>query len=134
MSHVKQIASIQQITRSGVLLALGWDDQQYGDFLMQQADAYLQYHIGADVEGVQQIKQTRQFWAWWRNHWHRRDVLFLTEIKHLAPAEKGLFYQITHDAEAIEFTPHHLVMEHTFATDVINPICGRAKVERRVSI
>lgn len=134
MSHTKHIATIQQITRNKVLAALGWDDLRYGAFIMARADAYLQYHIGADVDGVQLIKETTGFWAWWRNHWHRRDMLFLDEIKHLAPAEKVLYYEITHNAEAIEFTPHHLVMADSFATDVINPLCGRAKVERKVRI
>lgn len=118
MSHIEQVKTIQQATRAKVMLMLGWDDLQYGDFQFKQAEAYLEHHIGADVWGVQQIKETPGFWAWWRNHWHKRDMEFVYDAKALTPTERALFYEITHAVEAIEFTMHH-----SFAREVV----GRLK-------
>ena len=134
MSHIKEIVSIQKFTRDKVKQLLGWDDLQYGEYQMQQADAYLEYQIGADVWGVQAIRETPQFWGWWRNQWHKRDMQFVEDAKGLAVNERVLYYEITHDAEAIDFTPQGNVLQHTFATDVINPLAGRPKVERKVRL
>lgn len=131
MSHVKEVLTIQKVTREKVMKLLGWDELQYGKFQMQQAEAYLDYHIGADVWGVQQIKETPGFWAWWRNHWHKRDMQFAEEAKSFSPAERVLFYEITHDAEAMDYTPHSVIMHHTFAREVIS---GKRTEVRRVKL
>ena len=131
MSHVQEIKSIQQFTRDKVMRLIGWDNLQYGQFQMAQAEAYLDYHIGADVDGVQMIRESAQFWAWWRNHWHKRDMQFVEEVKDMDEAERVLFYEITHDAEAIEFTPHSAIMHHTFAKEVIS---GKRSDVRRVNL
>lgn len=94
---------------------LGWDDLQYGKFQMEQAYAYLDYAIGLDEWGVQQISETASFWAWWRNHWHKRDMGFVADAKKMSLDERSLFYEITHNAEAIEFTPHRVIMDASFA-------------------
>ncbi|MDO3641946.1 hypothetical protein [Mucilaginibacter sp. L3T2-6] len=136
MSHVKAIKTIQQVTRAKVMQLLGWNDLQYGEFQMQQADAYIARQIGDDVWGVQQLKEAPAFWAWWRNHWHRRDEQFIGEVKNLTQPEMVMLYEITHDAEAIEYTPHFVVMQHAFQRQVIDEVCNVAKQkkERKVSI
>ena len=134
MSHIKEIASIQKFTRDKVKLLLGWDDLQYGEFLMDQGYAYMEYQIGADVWGVQQIRVSAAFWAWWRNQWHKVDMPFVDYAKRLPLEERLKNYRDIHDAEAIDFTPQGNVLQHTFATDVINPLAGRPKVERKVRL
>ena len=134
MSHKKQIVTIQQVTREKVMALLAWDALQLGNYQMQQAEAYLTTNIGADSYAVQQIRQSASFWAWWRNHWHRRDMDFVEEVKHMDIAELRSYYHITHSVEAFNYTPHRAIMEHIFATDVINPLRGRKPADRKVKL
>jgi hypothetical protein len=124
MSNIKEIKALHQDTRQKVMQLLGWNDLQYGEFQMKQAEAYLDYHIGADGWGIQQIRETPGFWAWWRNHWYKRDVSFVDEAKGLSLSERVLFYEISHDAEGIEFTPHHNVLYHSFQRSMIVVVSG----------
>jgi hypothetical protein len=111
MSHTVEIKTIQQVMRWQVMKLLEWDEAQYGEFQMNQAYTYVERAIGLTEWGVAQLMQTPDFWAWWRNHWHKRDMGFVPDAKKLSLQERRLFYEITHDAEAIGFTPHQVVME-----------------------
>jgi len=115
MSHVAQIKAIQQLTRQRVMQLLDWSELQYGEFQMQQAEAYIQFMIGDDARGANELKQTPSFWAWWRNHWHRRDAQFVNDIENLSQQETIWFYEITHNAKTIEYTPHSVVFAQALA-------------------
>lgn len=130
MSHTFAIKTIQQVTRWQVMKLLQWDDLQYGDFQMERAYAYIEHTIGHDVWGVKELKETASFWAWWRNHWHKRDMQFVQDAKKLSIEERVLFYEITHDAEAIEFTPHATIIADAFAKMIYKETHREANHER----
>lgn len=115
MSAVKEIKTIQMVTRVKVMKMLNWDDLQYGKFQMDQAYAYLNYMMPDDAWGKSHLPQTASFWAWWRNHWHKRDAEFVDFAKGMPVHEAVLFYEITHNAEAIEYTPHSVILADAYA-------------------
>lgn len=134
MSHTAMIKTIQQYTREKVMGLLEWDDLRYGEFQMQQADAYLEHHIGADVWGLKEIRESEHFWKWWRNHWFTRDADFIADAKGMSVDDRRLYYEVCHEVEAIEFSPASALMHHTFSRQVVNAACGLPETKRRMKI
>lgn len=131
MSHAFSIKTMQQVTRRQVMKLLEWDDLQYGTFQMERAYAYIDLTMGADVWGVKELKETASFWAWWRNHWYKRDLLFVDEVKNLSVTERVYFYEITHDIDAIDYTPHTSIITDAFSKMVLKGApTGENKKER----
>ena len=122
MSHITEVKTIQMVTRQQVLKLLGWDELQYGDFLMQQADVYLVTLMGADSAGINKLKASQSFWAWFKNHWHRRNMRFVSSAKRLnSRIDREHLYILTHDGETINFKPHSAIMREALpvAGDVV---------------
>jgi len=115
MSAIKEVKNLQAATRQRVLDLLNWNDLQYGTFQMEQAYGYLNHIIPDDAWGKNHLPHTATFWAWWRNHWYKRDVQFLEYAEGLSAKKAVLFYEVTHTPEAIEFTPHSVILEDAYA-------------------
>lgn len=120
------------VTRQKVMQLLDWNDLQYGYFQMEQAYAYLNHMIPGDAWGKNELPQTASFWAWWRNHWHKRDMQFVDDAKKMDVRKRVLFYEITHNAEAIEYTPHSVILNDAYAkmikqvTHVESEVCNES--------
>jgi len=115
MSYPAQIKTLQQVTRCQVMKLLDWNDQQYANFQFESGYSYLKFWIGDDVWGFSELPLTASFWAWWRNHWHKRDMDFINEAKPMSIAERRRSYSNIHNAETISFSPQKNIMEDAYA-------------------
>lgn len=109
MSHIKQMVSIQTVTRAKVITLLGITEERYGTFLMECALEYLDGHLEGCVIGKELAKNSL-FWAWWRNHWHDRDMEFVEECKKMSQRERNMYYEIIHNPQSFTFTPQKSVL------------------------
>ena len=117
MSYTTEIKLLQDSTRQTVMLMLNWNDLQYGNFQFNQGEAYLEHHIGADVWGVKQIRESAQYWAWWRNQWFKRDQAFIELAQNKGIAERHKYYARCHDVEHLEIHLHH-----SFSREIIGKV------------
>ena len=115
MSHTDKIKTIQQVTRWQVMKLLNWNDQQYADFQFEQGYEYLKYWIGEDAFGFAELPLTSAYWAWWRNHWHKRDMSFVESAKQMSLNERLTRYHFIHKPETIQYSPQKAIMENAYA-------------------
>jgi hypothetical protein len=66
--------------KTAVCELLAWDELAYTQFQYDMGNAYLQYYLPKDVQGVNLLTRDRMFWAWWVNHWIARDEQFVNSI------------------------------------------------------
>jgi hypothetical protein len=110
MSLVKQQISIQAFVRGKVIGLLGITEERYGNYQMQQGEAYLHEQLGSSLMG-KKLAENALFWAWWRNHWHDVDMDFITEVKHMSRYEMQLYYETLHDDRSCEYRPHKAIIQ-----------------------
>lgn len=115
MNHANKVKAEQQATAYQVMRLLDWNEQQYTNFQFEQAFEYLGFWIGEDVFGYKELPLTASYWAWWRNHWHRRDVEFIAQAQPMSINERRKLYNHINDPETIDYTPHSAVMADAYA-------------------
>ena len=64
-----------------VLQALGWNEQQYAEYIEQTGRAYLNAFIKGYDSIINEITASKTFWNWWKHHWQNRDKEFLDIIE-----------------------------------------------------
>ena len=125
-TEVKAARNQASHDRELILALLEWDDLEYGNFLMQMAEAYLMKQCGPDVYGIEFLLKSPMFWAWWRNHWAQRDSRFLTHWADCNCLEEVCEeYQALHCAANLHMRPHRVVMEKSYMYMVQDVIDGK---------
>lgn len=114
-TFINQIRINAQSSFQEVLDALQWDDLQYGSFQEEMGYAYLEAEYGSDVLFVKELPYTAEFWAWWKNHWQKRDALFLLDAWDLGLSDRINLYKQFHDAEEFYFRPHRRILEKSYS-------------------
>lgn len=56
---------------------LQWDEEQYAAFKTRSAGNFLQLYMPHYPALIDELKETRIFWAWWCNQWLLRDEALL---------------------------------------------------------
>lgn len=59
---------------------LGWDAEQWAQFVYDCGITYLAKYLPAYPQVVTQITRSTIFWNWWKAHWEKRDIEFLETI------------------------------------------------------
>ena len=62
---------------------LHWSEEEYQSFKMRCGCAYLQYYMPQYPALIDELIETRLFWAWWCNRWLLRDEAFISS-EHLS--------------------------------------------------
>lgn len=115
-------------TRELVLAMLDWDALTYGNFVMQNAEAYLKRQCGADAYGVQALMESPIFWSWWKNHWMQRDEVFLYEWANNADVyDLRQEYAYIHCAANLHIRPNRVILEDSYAKMIANYIDSNVK-------
>jgi hypothetical protein len=109
MSHVKHVITLQSVTREKVIRLLGITELDYGNYLMEQANAYLEEQLGG-LEMGKELAVNALFWKWWKNHWHDIDMDFLDACKHMSIKERNIYYRMVHDRSAFDYTPQRAIL------------------------
>lgn len=120
MNQAAKVKAAQQRAKEQVMRMLDWNDQQYANFQFEMGYEYLKFWVGDDDFGMKELPLTASFWAWWRNHWHKRDEDFINRSSLLTVAECRRFYRLFHDAETIEYQPNSVVMDDAYAQMIYN--------------
>lgn len=115
MKYTNKIKADQQATTNQVMSLLNWNDQQYTQFQFEQGFEYLKFWIGEDVFGYKELPLTASYWAWWRNHWHKRDLEFIAKAQPMSINERRKLYHHINNPETIEYTPQSAVMADAYA-------------------
>lgn len=63
-----------------VLQLIGWDEQQYTQFIYDCGLAYLQAVINDESEYIASfIRRNEIYWNWWKMNWEMRDQEFIEQ-------------------------------------------------------
>lgn len=103
---------------------LRWDDAKYAEFQERMGYRYLAEELEADHAAIKALTQNRLFWAWWINHWNRRDESFLHLHEGTATGCTVLeqIYRLKHNPNAIVFSPQRTILRHSFPEMIGNLI------------
>jgi hypothetical protein len=98
-------------TRQRINRLLGWSEDRFNNFYIDQAKEFLQLFLDGDKEVVQMVYTCNMFWKWWRNEWHQRDEVYLSYAEELADSRKEEIYIYLHSAKYLDKKPQRPVME-----------------------
>lgn len=112
---IKEIRIGTLSTLTQVLEVLQWNDLEYGQFQEAMGYAYLASEFEDDVLFVKELPYTAEFWAWWKNHWQKRDVLFLLAANDLGLSDRITLYKQFHSVDDFYFRPHRRILEKSYA-------------------
>lgn len=100
-----------------VCAELRWTDEEYQNFWLDTGRDYLGEYL-KDEHNVNLIAKSRIFWAWWRNHWIRRDETFLEFATNTAfgVTDKRNNYHEFHDAKvlALRIYPNGVILNESY--------------------
>lgn len=113
---------INESNRAAVCRLLGWDMLAYGEFQQAAGLQYISEQVCGDAESVQTVAESPIFWAWWVNHWNRRDAEFLTYAGGYSSESRVLLYENLNNIAGFEFYPHTIILEQAYAQMVGNMI------------
>ena len=119
-SHVKKVYQEAEKCRQEVCSLLGWTEEEYYDFQIDEGLIYLRLYLNNDQWGVELVMKCRQFWSWWRNQWHIRDCEFLAGMNEDCPVvyrQCVALYQDHNDANVLRkaITPNGVILQDTYA-------------------
>jgi len=120
MSKINQVKTHHLAISGHIMRLLDWNEQQYADFQFDQAYEYLKFWIGEEVWGAKELPMSAAFWAWWRNHWHKRDLSFMDKARAMSMNERRNYYAFIHSPKAIAFKPQSVVMDDAYAKMIYN--------------
>lgn len=107
-------------TKNRIMELLQWNEEQYANFQYKTGCQYLQSYIPNDPAGIDQLVESKIFWAWWKNHWLQRDEDFLNnaEVKDATASGHVLItmYEVMHDPYELTamIRPHSLILSETY--------------------
>ena len=68
-------------TRSNVLAFTGMNEEQLNTMQWNVALEVIQRVVRDDNYGKYELPKNSQFWDWWLDQWHRRDLIFLENLQ-----------------------------------------------------
>lgn len=95
--------TLDQNIQRAVMLLLGWNEQQYSQFIYDCGLTYLR-KIAPDYPQVtSQIARSARFWNWWKMHWENREKEYLEKMDDLniAMIEPVKEYKELHDPRTL---------------------------------
>lgn len=111
-------AKVMNIVTKDVCKHLGISEEDIFWLQVERAGEFLEEWIGAEYTShIALMKQTPEFWAWWRQTWSNRDKTMLAKVGRLSTIElqrKGMaweFYEKFHSVNALVLKPNSVVME-----------------------
>lgn len=114
-TFINQIRVQALSQKEQVMSALQWSDLQYAEYQEQMGYLYLKSEFGSDSLYVAELPYSPEFWAWWKNHWSKRDQLFLMDAYKLDLSERLTLYSQLHNPYEFHFRPHSKVLEKTYS-------------------
>lgn len=118
------IATTTASIKERVQRLLKWNDAKYAQFQERMGYRYLEEELQADEASIKALSQERLFWAWWINHWNRRDEAFLHAHEGTATGCTVLeqIYRLKHNPNAVVFRPQRTILRGSFPQMIGNLI------------
>ena len=119
ISHIKLTQIKFRITQERVRKLTGMNEDEYINLIVDRGIDYLEQVLGCDQYGRDVLAGEDLFWSWWNNHWHRRDMRFLTLYKRSghgrnARAVLKELYDSHHSLGRLEVRPNRAILESGF--------------------
>ena len=111
MNPIKFIieANKQQVRR-----LLGWSETRFAEFVAAKGIQYLKDVLFADDDAVILLTKGDMFWQWWRNHWNKRDEVFLLDAAEYVQEHRIILYEELHTLTLSNY-PHRPIMEQSYS-------------------
>jgi hypothetical protein len=101
-----------------VLAMLEMNESEHFVLVVDKASDYLTKQLGPDEKGRERLLGAPEFWAWWRNHWARRDAQFIDECVGShddSIADLRAYYKHIHSSDRLQtIRPHKRMMDKSF--------------------
>jgi hypothetical protein len=122
-SHISQVKASAAEQQHKVLAFLEWNEEQLFNFIHTSGCQYLQHYIPTDPEGIDELIESKTFWAWWKNHWFNRDRTFCMN-ENLTIEERRSDYGTLHNPEflAKEIYPNSIVLGRSYVNMIADVI------------
>ncbi len=80
---------------------LNWSEEQYGTFKMRCGCLFMQYYMPQYPELIDEVIESRLFWAWWCNQWLIRDEALLMQpgFANCKPENRVTYYKWLHSPQ-----------------------------------
>jgi len=119
MKTIKQTALTY---RELICKATGITEQEYENYLFNQAVEYMALNYGQD-KIVSDLMQTSHFWQWWINHFNHRNAQLVLKhkislnVRYEADEKRTMRYDFfdTHNAQKLFVRPSKVVLEASYA-------------------
>lgn len=80
LSHVKDVAMQNEITKVLVISVLGWDEEKYSYFVFECGCHFLHHFLNATgLSEYSLISRSAFFWKWWNNQWGEIDGMMYND-------------------------------------------------------
>ena len=99
MNHQnKELEAKNQRIKGYIMPLLEWNEDQYMTFKMRCGRNFMQSYMPQYPELIDEVIESRLFWAWWMNQWLIRDEALLMQENFLEStvAERLLYYRWLH--------------------------------------
>jgi phosphoribosylanthranilate isomerase len=124
-THTQQIKASAAAQVQKVLAFLDWTEEQLFNFIHTTGCSYLQHYIPTDPAGIDELIESKAFWAWWKNHWFSRDKQFCINAVHqLSINHKRFLYESLHNPEQLskEIYPNSIVLGRSYVKMIADVI------------
>lgn len=118
MTHIQTIQQQMALTRAQVIKCLRWTEEQHFDFVHKMGVQYLREFVPDNDAILEQLKSSRMFWGFWKNEWHRRDLVFMEDANGYTADYNCELYRMVHNAHWLhnELSPGRIEMEDGYCS------------------
>ena len=114
VTHIEKTRQQNAVTKLEVQNLLGWDDLRYAEYQEEMGREYIRQLFGEGTAMVDDIPNHREFWAWWKLHWAKRDREFVELAGMLFLHERESYYTDLHNPAGVAFRPHAPILMATY--------------------
>lgn len=124
LTNVEKVRQENAKVKAAIEAILDWHNDTFCQFQYEMGYEYLNDEIRLDSIAVQELSEMKEFWAWWRNQWAKRDIAFLETVlkignrRHLTIYRNEKIvdtYKKHHQVDAINFSPHKTTMRESYS-------------------
>ncbi len=113
-SYIAMIRQGMRENKATVMALLQWDDLQYAEYQERMGYEYLAVEF-YNIPFANELPYNSEFWAWWRNHWNKRDTSFIMVAHDMSIPARLAYYDTLHNPKNFDFHPHRRILEHSYA-------------------
>lgn len=119
MSHTSIMQQMAQSQKEQICELLKIDEMEYAEMQFNAGLDYLQAYLSNDQWAIEELKVSKLYWSWWKNHWCARDAQYLENNPHLLSVnERRKHYKDANNPNVLICTiaPGRVILEPIYQT------------------